>query len=273
MISPLANIHPEAKIGNNVRVDAFATLEKNVVIGEGSHIMTNAVILEHSVIGKNCKIFPHATVGAIPQDLKYEGEETSVEIGDGTTLRECVTVNRGTKEKWKTKVGKNCLLMAYSHIAHDCIIGDHVIIANAVQLAGHVEIGNYASIGGMAAAIQFSKIGAHAYVAGGSEIIKDIPPYIKAGRAPLSYVGINSVGLQRRGFNSAQINNILEIYRTLYLRGYNISQALEHIRDNFPESEEKSAIVTFITQSKKGIVKLVSKEGHEEFQNQDGAAH
>ncbi|MBW7839042.1 MAG: acyl-ACP--UDP-N-acetylglucosamine O-acyltransferase [Chitinophagaceae bacterium] len=267
MISPLANIHPGAQIGKGVKIDAFATVEEKVVIGDGCHIMTHAVILNHSVIGKECTIFPHATVGAIPQDLKYEGEETTVEIGDHTTIRECVTINRGTKEKWKTTVGKNCLLMAYSHIAHDCVIGNHVIIANAVQLAGHVEIGDHASIGGLAAAIQFSKIGAHSYIAGGSEIIKDIPPFVKAGRSPLCYVGINSVGLHRRGFSNEQINKILEIYRVIYLRGYNISQALEHIQDNFPESAEKTEIINFISSSKKGILKLASKDAFEEVQD------
>lgn len=264
MINALAQIHPEARIGNKVRIDAFAVVEKNVEIGDGSHIMAGAVVMEYSTIGKNCRVFPHATIGGIPQDLKYEGEVTSVEIGDNTTIRECVTVNRGTKEKWKTTVGKNCLLMAYCHIAHDCVIGNNVVIANAVQLAGHVEIGDFASIGGMAAAIQFSRIGAHAYIAGSSEIIKDVPPYIKAGRAPLSYAGVNSIGLQRRGFSNEKINSILEIYRIIYLRGYNISQAIEHIEKNIPDSEEKKVIVDFVKGSKKGILKLASKDAYEE---------
>ncbi|MCO6496952.1 MAG: acyl-ACP--UDP-N-acetylglucosamine O-acyltransferase [Chitinophagaceae bacterium] len=266
MISPLANVHPGAKIGKDVRIDAFATVDEKVVIGSGCHIMTGAVVLDYSYIGNNCKIFPHATIGGIPQDLKFEGEETTVEIGDNTTIRECVTINRGTKDKWKTTVGSNCLLMAYCHIAHDCIIGNNVIIANTVQLAGHVEIGDFASIGGMAAAIQFSKIGAHSYIAGSSEIIKDIPPYVKAGRSPLSYVGINSVGLHRRGFSSDRINNILEIYRVIYQRGYNISQALEFIQDNFPESEEKTEIIGFISTSKKGILKVASKDAFDNMQ-------
>lgn len=264
MISPQAQVHPEARIGNNVRIDAFAVIEKNVEIGDGTHIMPGAVVMEYSILGKNCRIFPNATIGAIPQDLKYEGETTSVEIGDNTTIRECVTVNRGTKEKWKTTIGKNCLLMAYSHIAHDCIIGNNVIIANAVQLAGHVEIGDFASIGGMAAAIQFSRIGPHCYIAGGSEIIKDIPPYIKAGRAPLSYAGVNSIGLQRRGFTIEKINSILEIYRIIYLRGFNISQAMEHIEKEIPDSDEKREIIDFVRKSKKGILKFASKDAIEE---------
>lgn len=265
MISSQASIHPDAHIGANVRIDAFAVVEKNVTLGDDCHIMSGAVILEHCTVGKGCRVFPHATIGAIPQDLKFEGEETTVQIGDDTTIRECVTVNRGTRDKWKTIVGSHCLLMAYSHVAHDCNIGDHVILANAVQLAGHVEIGNYAIVGGMAAAIQFSKIGPHTYIAGGSEIIKDIPPFIKAGRDPLSYVGVNSVGLQRRGFSSQKIHSIHEIYRILYLRGYNITQSIKHIEDEIEVSEEKSLILDFIRASKKGILKTVSAEGAEEL--------
>ena len=238
MISPLAHIHPEANIGKDVTIDPFAIIEKNVNIGEGTHVMSHTVIMKNTSIGKYCQIFPGAVLGAIPQDLKYNGEDTTVEIGDYTTIRECVTVNRGTQDKWKTVVGSHCLLMAYCHIAHDCILGDHVIIANSVQLAGHVDIGDYAIIGGMAAAIQFSKIGAHTYIAGGTEVIKDIPPYIKAGRKPLSYVGVNSVGLQRRGFTNEKINSIQEIYRSIYMRGLNTTQALNILNQNFPNPKK-----------------------------------
>jgi UDP-N-acetylglucosamine acyltransferase len=264
MISPLAHIHPNAQLGKDVTVDPFAVVEDDVQIGDGTHIMSGAVIMKKVVIGKCCKIFPGAVIGAIPQDLKFNGEDTIVQIGDNTTIRECVTVNRGTKDKWKTVVGSNCLLMAYAHIAHDCILGDHVIIANSVQLAGHVEIGDHAIIGGMAAAIQFSKIGAHTYIAGGTEIIKDVPPYIKAGRSPLSYAGVNSVGLQRRGFTSEKINGISEIYRNIYLRGLNITQATQIIEKELPESEEKTEILEFIKASKRGILKVSSKENGEE---------
>jgi UDP-N-acetylglucosamine acyltransferase len=260
MISPLAHIHPAAQIGNNVKIDPFVVIEEGVKICEGTHIMSHAVILKNTVVGKSCSIFPGAVLGAIPQDLKFDGEETFVEIGNHTTIRECVTVNRGTKDKWKTKVGSYCLLMAYCHIAHDCILGDHVIIANSVQLAGHVEIGDYAIIGGMAAAIQFSKIGAHCYIAGGTDIIKDVPPYIKAGRSPLSYVGVNSVGLQRRGFTSEKINSILEIYRNIYMRGLNITQATDFIEKDLPDTEEKNEILRFIRESKRGILKVSAKE-------------
>jgi UDP-N-acetylglucosamine acyltransferase len=260
MISPLAHIHPNAQLGKDITVDPFAVIEDEVTIGDGTHVMTHAVIMKKVVIGKSCKIFPGAVIGAIPQDLKFNGEETIVQIGNNTTIRECVTINRGTKDKWKTVVGNNCLLMAYSHIAHDCLLGDYVIIANSVQLAGHVEIGDHAIIGGMAAAIQFSKIGAHTYIAGGTEVIKDVPPYIKAGRSPLCYVGVNSVGLQRRGFTSEKINSISEIYRNIYLRGLNITQATQIIEKELPESEEKTEILQFIKDSKRGILKVSSKE-------------
>lgn len=264
MISPLAHIHPAAQIGNNVQIDPFAVVEEGVIIGDGTCIMSHTVIMKNTVVGKRCSIFPGAVLGAIPQDLKFDGEETFVEIGNDTTIRECVTVNRGTKDKWKTVIGSNCLLMAYSHIAHDCILGDYVIIANSVQLAGHVEIGDYAIIGGMAAAIQFSKIGAHTYIAGGTEIIKDVPPFIKAGRSPLCYVGVNSVGLQRRGFTSEKINGILEIYRNLYMRGLNTTQAIDVIEKELPDTEEKSEIIKFIRGSKRGILKVSAKETSDE---------
>jgi UDP-N-acetylglucosamine acyltransferase len=260
MISPLAHIHPNAQLGKDITVDPFAVIEDEVTIGDGTHVMSHAVIMKKVVIGKSCKIFPGAVIGAIPQDLKFDGEETIVQIGNNTTIRECVTINRGTKDKWKTVVGNNCLLMAYSHIAHDCLLGNYVIIANSVQLAGHVEIGDHAIIGGMAAAIQFSKIGAHTYIAGGTEVIKDVPPYIKAGRSPLCYVGVNSVGLQRRGFTSEKINSISEIYRNIYLRGLNITQATQIIEKELPESEEKTEILQFIKDSKRGILKVSSKE-------------
>jgi UDP-N-acetylglucosamine acyltransferase len=265
MISPLANIHPGAKLGKDVTVDPFAVIDEGVVIGDETHIMSHAVVMKNTVIGNLCNIFPGAVLGAIPQDLKFNGEETFVEIGNNTSIRECVTVNRGTKDKWKTVVGNDCLLMAYSHIAHDCSLGDHVVIANSVQLAGHVEIGDYAIIGGMAAAIQFSKIGAHTYIAGGAEVIKDVPPFIKAGRSPLSYVGVNSVGLQRRGFSNEKINSILEIYRNIFMRGLNISQATQFIETELPESEEKNEILKFIKESKRGIVKTSAKENSDEY--------
>ena len=259
MISSLAYINPSAVIGNNVTIDPFAVIEGDVTIGDDCHIMSHAIIMEGTLIGKNCKIFPSAVIGAIPQDLKFAGEKTNVIIGDNNTIRECVTINRGTVDRMKTVVGNNCLLMAYVHLAHDCLVGNNVILANTVQLAGHVTVGDYAIIGGMAAAIQFATIGAHTYIAGNTEIRKDVPPYIKAGRAPLSYVGLNSVGLQRRGFTTEKINEILDIYRHIYLKGLNTSQALEAIQKDFPSSTEKSEIIDFITASKRGIVKGSAK--------------
>jgi UDP-N-acetylglucosamine acyltransferase len=259
MISPLAYIDPGAITGKDVKIDPFAVIHNAVTIGDNSHIMSGAVIMEGTTIGKNCLVFPGAVLGAIPQDLKFVGETTTVEIGDFTTIRECVTVNRGTKDKWKTVIGNHCLLMAYAHVAHDCIVGDHVIIANGVQLAGHVEIGEYAIIGGLAGAPQFSKIGAHTYVAGHTVINKDVPPFIKAGRTPISFAGVNSVGLQRRGFTNETINAILEIYRTIYNKGLNTSQALDHVENNLPACAEKDLIVAFIKESKRGIIKLFGK--------------
>ena len=264
MISPLAHISPEAVLGNNVKVDPFAVIHEDVRIGEGTHIMSGAVIMSGTTIGKNCLIFPGAVLGAIPQDLKFIGEKTTVEIGDNTTIRECVTVNRGTQDKWKTVIGSNCLLMAYSHVAHDCILGDHVILSNSVQLAGHVEVGDWAIIGGMAGAPQSSRIGAHCYVFGHTVINKDVPPFMKAGRSPISYAGVNSVGLQRRGFSSDAINQILEIYRNLYNKGFNTSQALEYIEKDLPDSPERNMILTFIKESKRGIVKVFSKADMDE---------
>ena len=261
MISNLAYINPETRIGNNVKIDPFAVIEGGVSIGDDTHIMSHAIIMEGSVIGKNCRIFPGAVVGAIPQDLKFVGEKTIVQIGDYTTIRECVTINRGTKDKWKTVIGDHCLLMAYTHVAHDCLIGNHVILANSVQLAGHVQIGDHAILGGLAAAIQFARIGPHTYIAGHTEIRKDIPPFIKAGRNPLTYVGVNSVGLQRRGFSLEKVNEILDIYRHLYNKNMNTTQALDFIEERLPLSAERNDILKFIRSSEKGIVKLYTK-GH-----------
>ena len=264
MISPLAHISPDAKLGNNVKVDPFAVIHEDVRIGDDTHIMSGAVIMSGTTIGTGCLIFPGAVLGAIPQDLKFMGEKTTVEIGDNTTIRECVTVNRGTQDKWKTVIGSNCLLMAYAHVAHDCILGDNVILSNSVQLAGHVEVGDWAIIGGMAGAPQFSRIGAHCYVFGHTVINKDIPPFMKAGRTPISYAGVNSVGLQRRGFSSEAINQILEVYRNLYNKGFNTSQALETIENDLPDSPERNTILTFIKESKRGIVKVFSKADMDE---------
>jgi UDP-N-acetylglucosamine acyltransferase len=251
----LSNIHPEAVIGENVTISPFVTIEKNVVIGDNCYIYPNVVILNGARIGKNCRIFPGAVISAIPQDLKFQGEETTAEIGDNTTIRECVTINRGTLAKGKTVVGSNCLLMAYSHIAHDCLIKDHVILGNTTQLAGEVEVDDYAILSGGSLVHQFSKIGMHSMSQGGSRIGKDIPPYIIVGRDPISYSGINIVGLRRRGFDNEKISAIQEIYRIMYQSGMNNKEAVKHIEENIPASAEKEIIITFIANSQRGIVK------------------
>ena len=264
MISPLASIHPNAKLGNNVTVDPFAVIHENVSIGDDTHIMSHVVIMPFSNIGKSCRIFPGAVIGGIPQDLKFIGEETTVEIGDHTTIRECVTVNRGTKDKWKTVVGANCLLMAYAHVAHDCTIADNVILANAVQLAGHVDIGEYAIIGGLAGAHQFTRIGAHTYVAGHTVIRKDVPPYVKAAREPMCYMGLNIVGLQRRNFPQQKIEAISKIYHLLFVGNHSTSTAIQLINDNVEDSETKDEILQFVKESRIGIIKRYSKNVDED---------
>ncbi len=255
MKQPLAYIHPDAKIHPSVVIDPFVTIDRNVEIGEGTRIASNVTILEGARIGKNCNIFPGAVIGAIPQDLKFKGEDTLAIIGDNTTLRECVTVNRGTAAKGKTVVGNNCLIMAYSHIAHDCVVGDNVIISNATQVAGEVQIDNFAVIGGGTLIHQFCHIGPHVMIQGGALVNKDIPPYVKAGREPIAYAGINSIGLRRRSFTNEQIRDIQEIYRYLYLSGYNNSDAVERIEAELPATKERDEIIMFVRNSQRGIIK------------------
>ncbi len=255
MNQPLAYVHPQAKIANNVVIEPFATIHNNVEVGEGTWIGSNVTIMEGARIGKNCRIFPGAVISAIPQDLKFDGEETTVEIGDNTTIREFVTINRGTVANYKTVVGSNCLLMAYVHVAHDCVIGDYCILANAVNLAGHINIDDYAIVGGLSAVHQFVNIGAHVMISGGSLIRKDVPPYTKAARDPLSFVGINSIGLRRRGYTSEKINEIQEIYRIIYLKQLNVSQAVAYIETELPATTERDEIISFISSSKRGIMK------------------
>lgn len=255
MKQPLAYIHPAAKIASSVVIDPFVTIDQNVEIGEGTRIGSNVTILEGTRIGKNCTIFPGAVIGAIPQDLKFRGEETTAIIGDNTTLRECVTVNRGTAAKGKTVVGSNCLIMAYSHIAHDCVVGDNVIISNASQLAGEVVVDNYAVIGGGSLVHQFCHIGPHVMLQGGALVNKDIPPYVKAAREPIAYAGVNSIGLRRRNFTNDTIREIQDIYRYLYLSGMNVSDAIERIEAELPATKERDEIILFIKNSKRGIIR------------------
>ncbi len=255
MIQPLAYVHPTAKIADNVVIDPFVTIHADVVIEEGTHVMSGAVIFKGSRIGKNCRIFPGASIGAIPQDLKFDGEETLTLIGDNTTIREYVTINKGTKALGYTKVGQNCLLMAYVHLAHDCVVGDNCVLANSVQVAGHVYIGDWTILGGAALVHQFVKIGKHAMISGGSLVRKDVPPYTKAAREPLSYEGVNSIGLRRRGFTNEKISEIQDIYRTLFVKSSNTSKAIKLIETEFSPTPERDEIMSFINESDRGVMK------------------
>lgn len=253
-------IHPDARIGENVIVEAFTTISANVVIGAGTWVGPNVTIMDGARIGSNCKIFPGAVISAVPQDLKFRGEDSVAVIGDNTVIRECVTVNRGTSAKGKTVIGDNSLLMAYVHVAHDCHIGNYCIIVNSVGLAGEVEIGDYAIVGGMTAVHQFCRIGAHSMVGGASKVRKDVPPYIRASREPLQYLGVNTVGLRRRGFSNEVIYTVQDILKMLYQKGLNTSQALEKIMNDFPVSEERDTIVDFVRNSSRGIIKGYDSE-------------
>lgn len=255
MNQPLAYVHPGAKIARNVVIEPFTTIHNNVTIGSGTWIGSNVTIMEGAVIGENCKVFPGAVISAIPQDLKYDGEDTSVIIGDNTTIRECVTINKGTTDRMKTIIGKNCLIMAYCHVAHDCIVGDNCIFSNNSTLAGHSNIGNNVILAGMTAIHQFCSVGDYAFVTGGSLVRKDVPPYVKAAREPLSYVGVNSVGLRRRGFDTDKIREIQNIYRILFQGNNNNSQALRTIEAEMEATPERDEIIKFIMNSQRGIMK------------------
>jgi UDP-N-acetylglucosamine acyltransferase len=254
-LSSLAIIHPDARIGRNVTIEPFTVIEKDVIIGDNCRIYPHVTILDGARIGNDCQIFPGAVIAGIPQDLKFAGETTTAEIGHHTTIRECATVNRGTASKEQTLVGNHCLIMAYSHIAHDCILKDHIIIGNATQLAGEVEIDDYAIVSGGSLVHQFTRISKHVMIQGGSRIGKDIPPYTLIGREPIVYCGINIVGLRRRGFTNEQVFLIQDIYRTLYTRGLNNSDALRAIENEYESSEERDLILGFIKTSKRGIVR------------------
>ena len=255
MNQPLAYVHSNAKIAKNVVIEPFTTIDKKVVIGEGTWLGPNVTIMEGARIGTNCSILPGAVISAVPQDLKFNGENTTAEIGDNTTIRECVTINRGTNSRGKTSIGSNCLIMAYSHVAHDCIVGDYCIFSNNSTLAGHITVGTHVILAGMTAVHQFCSIGDHAFVAGGSLVRKDIPPFVKAAREPLSYAGVNSVGLRRRGFDSNKIKEIQSIYRILYQKNFNNSQATQIIEAEMEASTERDDILQFIRQSQRGIMK------------------
>jgi UDP-N-acetylglucosamine acyltransferase len=262
-IHELALVHPNAKIGNNVTIEAFAIIEEDVVIGDETKILSNAKICDGARIGKNCVIHPNAVIAGIPQDLKFRGEKSLAVIGDYVSIRECVTVNRGTASRGETVVGNNCLLMAYCHIAHDSVLGNSVIIGNSVQVAGEVEIDDFAIFGGSSAVHQFCKVGKHAMISGGTFINKDIPPFSRAARHIAIFNGVNAIGLKRRGFSSESINDILETYRYLYQKGLNVSDAVKFIKNELDQSVVRDEIINFIKNSNRGIVRG-AKPGLEE---------
>ncbi len=252
---PLASIDRHAVIGDNVVIEPFAHIEKDVVIGDNCWIGSHSVLKSGTRLGKNCKVFHGAVLGAEPQDLKFKGEPTLLVIGENNVIREYCTLNRGTTASGLTSVGSNNMFMAYVHIAHDCLIGSNCVIANSVNLAGHVEVGDWAIIGGATQVHQFSKIGSHVMISGGSLVQKDVPPFIKAARTPLSYSGINNVGLDRRGFSSEQIIQIQDIYRILYVQNKNVQKGVERIQNEIAESADKAYILHFIANSTRGIIK------------------
>jgi len=254
-MSNLTQIHPDAQIGEGVEIGPFTTIYGDVVIGEGTWIGPNVTIMDGARIGKNCRIFPGAVISAIPQDLKFAGEKTTVEIGDNTTIRECCTLNRGTKDRMTTKVGSNCLLMAYVHLAHDAFVGDNCVIANSANIAGHVTIGNWVVVEGVVAVQQFIEIGDHAFIAGGSLVRKNVPPFIKVAREPLSFIGVNSIGLRRRGYTDEQVSRLEDIYRALFVHNNSLAAGVKQIVETLPESEEKQIVLAFIQRSEKGVVR------------------
>lgn len=255
MVHQLAAVDKRAKIGKNVIVEPFTTIAGDVEIGEGTWIGPNVTIMNGARIGKDCRIFPGSVIAAIPQDLKFEGEDSYVYIGDRTTIRECVTVNRGTKALGHTKLGTDCLIMATTHIAHDCVIGDHVVIVNGCGIAGHVEIGDHTVMGGLSAIHQFCKVGKHVMIAGGTLVRKDIPPYVKVAREPMSYAGINSVGLRRRGYSNDKIFEIQKIFRYIFQMKTNVTQAMSQIEKEMLPTAERDEILEFVRNSPRGIVR------------------
>lgn len=254
-IHPMSAVDPNAKIGDNVSIGAFTSIAADVSIGDNSWIGPNVTILDGARIGSGCRIFPGAVIAAVPQDLKFAGEETSAEIGDNTTIRECCTINRGTSDRFRTVVGSNCLLMAYTHVAHDALIGDNCIIANSANIAGHVTIEDNVVIEGVVAIQQFVRIGQHAFLAGGSLVRKNVPPFVKAAREPLSFAGVNTIGLRRRGYSAEVVNQIEDLYRTIYVHSNNLTQALKAADAELPNTPEKELVLKFIHQSDKGIIR------------------
>lgn len=255
MISKLANISPDAKIGKNVRIDSFSTIFEDVEIGDGTIISPNVTIYPGARIGKNVQIYPGAVISAVPQDLKFRGEYTTTEIGDNTIIRECVTIHRGTEDKHKTSIGENCLLMCYVHIGHDCTIGNNVVIANSTGISGHVIIEDWAIVEGMCGVQQFVRIGEHAFVAGMTSVRKNVPPFIRVAREPLTYAGVNAIGLRRRGISDESLKLIEDIYRNLFILNNSVTNGVRSIETEIPDCDEKRIVLEFIKESKKGIIK------------------
>lgn len=255
MIHPLAYVHPDAKLGENVTVEPFAYIAGKVTIGDGSWIGPNSVINDGAVLGRDCKIFSGAVIAGIPQDLKFRGEETTAVIGDRTMVRECATINRGTAARGTTIVGSDTLIMAYAHVGHDCVVGSHCILANNVSLAGEVELDDWAILGGHTAIHQFCRVGKHAMTSGGTMVGKDIPPFIKVAHNPASYVGVNSIGLRRRGFDSEAVNAIMDICRIMFQNGYSYGKACRILEEQMPDSEAKREMLVFFAGSKRGVIK------------------
>lgn len=255
MISPLANVSPKAKLGRNVTVEPFATIYHDVEIGDNTYIHPNAVIYPDTKIGTGCKIFPGAVIGIVNQDLKYKGERSTTVIGNNTTVREFATIHKGTADRMTTKVGDNCLIMAYTHLGHDCFVGNNVIIANSGSLAGHITIEDHVVIEGVVAAQQFVNIGTHAFIAGASLVRKSVPPFVRVAREPLQFIGVNTIGMTRRGFDKETIRHIEDIYRIIFVRGHNLTNALEIVENEVPDSVYRKQILGFIRSQPDGIVK------------------
>lgn len=255
MISPLAYVHPEAVIGDNCEIGPFVYIDKNVVIGHDNIIMPHATLLYGTRMGNDNKVFPGAVIGAIPQDLKFKGEETTAEIGDNNSIRENVTINRGTASKGKTVVGNGNLLMEGMHVAHDCVVGNSCIIGNQTKLAGEVIVDDFATISAAVLVHQFCHIGGYVMIQGGCRTPKDVPPYIIAAREPVCYSGINIVGLRRRGFTREQIDAIHAAYRAIYQSGLNVSQAIAYIRSEMEITPEIQYILSFTESATRGILK------------------
>ncbi len=254
-IHPTAIVSEKAKLGKNITVEPFAIIHDDVEVGDNCYVGPSAVFYDGARVGNNVKVFQSAVVANVPQDLKFDNEKSYAYIGDNTTLREFVTIHRGTGDEGITRIGKNCLLMAYVHIPHDCFVGDNVILSNTVQVAGHVEIDDNVIIGGVAAIHQFCKIGRNAMIAACNKIVQDVPPFVLTGREPARYMGLNVIGLRRKGFSNEQIISLKKIYEIIYDKGLTLTQAKEKIKADFPNEDLATEILDFLSRSNRGIIR------------------